>query len=85
VIFTKDAEKRFEEFNDSQIIARNDALGIKYDDQAICDDATLLLRYNCPEETCDRACLGWPDLHRHVKHEHGRVMWLVLNDYTPIV
>ncbi|KAF8534030.1 hypothetical protein BDD12DRAFT_448342 [Trichophaea hybrida] len=74
VIFTQDAEKRFEEFKDSEIIARNDALGIKYDDQAICDDATLLLRYNCPEETCDRACLSWPDLHRHVKQEHSRVM-----------
>jgi len=74
VIFTKEHDKLFEDFKDLEIIAQNAALGIKYDDQAICDDATLLLRYNCPEETCDRACLGWPDLHRHVKHEHNRVM-----------
>ncbi|KAA8909334.1 hypothetical protein FN846DRAFT_776407 [Sphaerosporella brunnea] len=74
VIFTKDTEKLYEEFKDAEIIAQNNALGIKYDDQAICDDATLLLRYNCPDPSCDRACLGWPDLHRHVKVEHGRSM-----------
>ncbi|TGZ79560.1 hypothetical protein EX30DRAFT_308693 [Ascodesmis nigricans] len=74
VIFTKDADKRFEEFTDSDIVARNDALGIKYEDQAICDDTTLLLRYNCPDANCDRACRGWPDLHRHVRQDHGLVM-----------
>lgn len=34
----------------------------------------LLLRYNCPDATCDNACLGWPDLHRHVKSQHGKVI-----------
>jgi E3 ubiquitin-protein ligase ZNF598 len=34
----------------------------------------LLLRYNCPDEECDVACLSWPDLHRHVKSVHQRWM-----------
>jgi E3 ubiquitin-protein ligase ZNF598 len=34
----------------------------------------LLLRYNCPDETCDFAGLGWPDLHRHVKSVHHKRM-----------
>jgi hypothetical protein len=38
----------------------------------------LLLQYNCPDGECDVACLGWPDLHRHVKTAHGKVMWYVL-------
>ncbi len=32
----------------------------------------ILLRYNCPDGDCDVACLGWPDLHRHVKGVHQR-------------
>lgn len=34
----------------------------------------LLLRYNCPEPSCDFAGLGWPDLHRHVKSAHRKRM-----------
>lgn len=34
----------------------------------------LLLRYNCPDDECDVACLSWPDLHRHVKSVHQRWM-----------
>lgn len=40
----------------------------------ILEDTILLLRYNCPDRDCDVACLGWPDLHRHVKSKHGKVM-----------
>lgn len=32
----------------------------------------LLLRYNCPDDDCDVACLGWPDLHRHVRSVHHK-------------
>jgi len=34
----------------------------------------LLLRYNCPDPTCDIACWGWPDLHRHVKNVHHKIL-----------
>ncbi len=34
----------------------------------------LLLRYNCPDESCDYAGLGWPDLHRHVRSVHHKKM-----------
>ena len=52
----------------------DEVLGIKYERQEIFDDTILLLRYNCPDESCDIACLGWPDLHRHVKTQHGKFM-----------
>ena len=32
----------------------------------------LLLRYNCPADDCDVACLGYPDLHRHVRAVHHK-------------
>jgi hypothetical protein len=75
VIFTHNTDKRYEDFKPSEIVFQNPALGIKYDDQAISDDTSLLLRYNCPEPSCDQAGLGWPGLHRHVRAVHNRVMW----------
>ena len=52
----------------------DDLLGIKYEEKEIHDDTVLLLRYNCPDTDCDVACLGWPDLHRHVKSIHHKMM-----------
>ncbi|KAL4776923.1 hypothetical protein BDW60DRAFT_203023 [Aspergillus nidulans var. acristatus] len=74
VIFTDDPTKRYEEFQDSDYSQKDDNLGIKYEKDEIFEDTVLLLRYNCPDRDCDVACLGWPDLHRHVKSKHGKVM-----------
>ncbi|KAL4988211.1 hypothetical protein BDW68DRAFT_159658 [Aspergillus falconensis] len=74
VIFTDDPTKRYEEFQDSDYSQKDDNLGIKYEKDEIFEDTVLLLRYNCPDRNCDVACLGWPDLHRHVKSKHGKVM-----------
>ncbi|KAK8175734.1 zinc finger protein [Phyllosticta citrichinensis] len=74
VIFTDDANKRFEDFAASELTSTDSNLGIKYESTDICEDTVLLLRYNCPDESCDVACLGWPDLHRHVKSVHHKVM-----------
>ena len=49
-------------------------MGIKYEKKDIYADTLLLLRYNCPDEMCDIACWGWPDLHRHVKSTHHKIM-----------
>lgn len=77
VVFTDDPAKRFEEFTDADFSRTDANLGIKYENDEIFEDTVLLLRYNCPDRTCDVACLGWPDLHRHVKSKHGKVMWYV--------
>ncbi|PWY94950.1 hypothetical protein BO94DRAFT_562671 [Aspergillus sclerotioniger CBS 115572] len=74
VIFTDDHTKRFEDFTDADFSQKDENLGIKYENNDIFEDTVLLLRYNCPDRGCDVACLGWPDLHRHVKSKHSRVM-----------
>ncbi|KIW84563.1 hypothetical protein Z517_03813 [Fonsecaea pedrosoi CBS 271.37] len=74
VIFTDNAEKRYEDFKDAEFAKIDDNLGIKYEKDIILEDTILLLRYNCPDKDCDVACLGWPDLHRHVRSKHGKVM-----------
>lgn len=47
---------------------------MRYTNEDIVGDTVLLLRYNCPEPSCDFAGLGWPDLHRHVKGTHHKRM-----------
>ncbi|KAF4637681.1 hypothetical protein G7Y89_g408 [Cudoniella acicularis] len=72
VIFTDDATKRFEDYADSDIANTDQNIGIRYENTDIEEDTRLLLRYNCPDADCDVACLGWPDLHRHVRGAHHR-------------
>lgn len=74
VIFTDSPDKRYEEFSDDEFMKIDSNLGIKYEKPEIFEDTILLLRYNCPDHDCDAACLGWPDLHRHVKSKHGKTM-----------
>jgi hypothetical protein len=75
VIFTDDPLKRFEDYRPEDFASQDDNLGIKYEKLEIFEDTVLLLRYNCPDPNCDVACLGWPDLHRHVKAAHHKFMW----------
>lgn len=74
VIFTDDSTKRYEDFTDGDFAHVDSSLGIKYEKSDIYEDTVLLLRYNCPDESCDVACLGWGDLHRHVRSAHKKVM-----------
>ncbi|CZR51243.1 related to E3 ubiquitin ligase [Phialocephala subalpina] len=72
VIFTDDAEKRYEEFTDADIASVDQNIGIRYENNDIQDDTRLLLRYNCPDQDCDVACLSWPLLHKHVQSVHQK-------------
>ena len=74
VIFTDDATKRYEDFTTADFQQVDDVLGIQYERKDIYDDTLLLLRYNCPDDGCDIACWGWPDLHRHVRSVHHKVL-----------
>jgi E3 ubiquitin-protein ligase ZNF598 len=75
VIFTDSPTKNFEEFSDSDFFKSLDNLGIHFENKESFTDTELLLRYNCPDADCDVACLGWPDLHRHVQTAHNKKMW----------
>ncbi|KAH8787959.1 zinc finger protein [Diaporthe sp. PMI_573] len=74
VIFTDDPSKRFEAYTDADITSADENIGIRYTNEDIVGDTVLLLRYNCPDLSCDFAGLGWPDLHRHVRSAHHNKM-----------
>lgn len=74
VVFSDDASKNFEDFKYADFVTVDKELGIRYESHDILQDTVLLLRFNCPDPSCDVACLGWPDLHRHVKTIHHKIM-----------
>ncbi|KXJ85912.1 hypothetical protein Micbo1qcDRAFT_190754 [Microdochium bolleyi] len=74
VIFTDDGTKRYEDYADADISTTDDNIGIRYAKEDIVGDTVLLLRYNCPEASCDFAGLGWPNLHKHVRSTHNKKM-----------
>ncbi|KAI5820816.1 hypothetical protein BZA77DRAFT_367695, partial [Pyronema omphalodes] len=74
VIFTKDDKKSFEDFGESDIYSWEEQLGIMYQLQEIEQDTNALLRFRCPDRSCEQSCSGWPDLYRHVEKEHGKLM-----------
>lgn len=74
VIFTDNPEKRFDEYPRAEISSADENIGVRYTNEDIVGDTVLLLRYNCPDPSCDFAGLGWPDLHRHVKSTHHKRM-----------
>lgn len=74
VIFTDSTDKQFQDFSDSEFAKIDENLGIKFEKERILEDTILLLRYNCPDKTCDMACQSWPNLQRHVRGKHGKLM-----------
>ncbi|KAI0117520.1 hypothetical protein F4814DRAFT_289715 [Daldinia grandis] len=74
VIFTDDATKRYQDYSDTDVTSTDDNIGIRYTNEDIVGDTFLLLHYNCPDDSCDFAGLGWPDLHRHVRATHHKKM-----------
>jgi len=39
------------------------------------EDTLILLRFNCPDGSCDYIAGGWNDLKLHVRSLHGNLMW----------
>ncbi|KAF9411205.1 hypothetical protein BGZ94_001410 [Podila epigama] len=71
MIFTRDAEKPFEEYQLSSMAYFDRKLNVYFEDQEMYEDTMVLLRFNCPDPTCEVACPdGWNQLKSHVKKVH---------------
>ncbi|KAN0122893.1 hypothetical protein V8E51_001219 [Hyaloscypha variabilis] len=84
VIFSNNPTKRYEDFSDADIASTDENIGIRYESNDIREDTVLLLRYNCPADDCDVACLGYPDLHRHVRAVHHKKICDLCSRYKKV-
>ncbi|ESZ98246.1 hypothetical protein SBOR_1342 [Sclerotinia borealis F-4128] len=64
VIFTDNATKNYEDFSNEDISNTDPNIGIRYESNDIQEDTLLLLRYNCPDLTCDTA---YKELENHMR------------------
>ncbi|KAK4053354.1 hypothetical protein OIO90_003966 [Microbotryomycetes sp. JL221] len=70
VIFTVDSDKPYSEYSPTSLPFSDSKLGISFETREQLDDSIALLRFNCPELTCEDVRQSWPDLKRHVKAAH---------------
>ncbi|KAF9425296.1 hypothetical protein BGZ76_003328 [Entomortierella beljakovae] len=71
MIFTRDSEKLFQDYDLKTMAFFDRKLNIYFEDQEMYEDTMVLLRFNCPDPTCEVACPdGWNQLKSHVKKQH---------------
>ncbi|KAH7044104.1 hypothetical protein BKA57DRAFT_468677 [Linnemannia elongata] len=71
MIFTRHPEKAFQDYNLKSMAYYDRKLNIYFEDQEMYEDTMVLLRFNCPDPTCEVACPeGWNQLKSHVKKVH---------------
>ncbi|KAF9111441.1 hypothetical protein BGX27_004921 [Mortierella sp. AM989] len=71
MIFTRNAEKQFQDYDLKSMAFFDRKLNIYFEDQEMYEDTMVLLRFNCPDPTCEVACPdGWNQLKSHVKKIH---------------
>ncbi|KAG0208355.1 hypothetical protein BGX28_000649 [Mortierella sp. GBA30] len=75
MIFTRDAERPFQEYDLKTMAYFDRKLNVYFEDQEMYEDTMVLLRFNCPDPTCEVACPdGWNQLKSHVKKAHKLVL-----------
>ncbi|TPX39597.1 hypothetical protein SeMB42_g06312 [Synchytrium endobioticum] len=75
VLFTKSSTKSYRQSDVQQIPFFDNKLQIYFEEADAMEDSMILLRFNCPDSTCDVSCPnGWGQLKAHVKRDHGMLM-----------
>lgn len=75
VILTSLPDKPFQDYTAADTPFSDKKLDARFETSQMLEDVMILLRFNCPEPTCDFACEGWSDLKRHVKRVHSMLLW----------
>ncbi|TCD70278.1 hypothetical protein EIP91_004179 [Steccherinum ochraceum] len=74
VIFTVSPDALWESFTPDAIPYKDPKLSIGFETQEMMEDSLILLRFNCPDSSCDYIANGWSDLKLHTRASHGKVM-----------
>ncbi|KAF9357685.1 hypothetical protein BGX34_009271 [Mortierella sp. NVP85] len=71
MLFTRDPEKPFQDYDLKSMAYYDRKLNVYFEDQEMYEDTMVILRFNCPDPSCDVACPeGWKQLKTHVKNVH---------------
>ncbi|KAI9511097.1 hypothetical protein F5148DRAFT_1173692 [Russula earlei] len=74
VMFTVSADAPFLSYAPENVPYRDEKLAISFETEEMMQDSLILLRFNCPDPSCDYIATGWNDLELHVRGAHKRFM-----------
>ncbi|KII88284.1 hypothetical protein PLICRDRAFT_29860 [Plicaturopsis crispa FD-325 SS-3] len=74
VIFTTSPDAPFLSYTPESIPLKDSKLAISFETQEMMEETMILLRFNCPDASCDHVATGWNDLRLHVRAVHGKMM-----------
>ncbi|KAI8328664.1 hypothetical protein BD560DRAFT_441782 [Blakeslea trispora] len=72
VVFTVDSEKLYESYKRQDTPYYDKKYDIRFETEAMFEEAQVLMQYNCPDQDCESAFENWNELKRHVKQAHDR-------------
>ena len=78
VVFTVSPDAPWASYDPATLPYKDAKLNISFETQEMMEESVVLLRFNCPDSTCDYIGNGWSDLKLHTRGAHGKVMWYVL-------
>ena len=78
VVFTVSPDAPFSTYTQESIPFKDEKLGLSFETEEIMQESLLLLRFNCPDPSCDHMATGWNDLKLHVRGTHKKFMWCAL-------
>ncbi|KIJ44253.1 hypothetical protein M422DRAFT_30404 [Sphaerobolus stellatus SS14] len=74
LIFTLSPDQDYESFTPESIPFKDSKLSVYFETQEMMEDSLILLKFNCPDSSCDFIAHGWGDLKIHVRATHGKAM-----------
>lgn len=83
MVFTTSSTASFGSFKQNDILYKDAKLSIYFETQEMMEDTLILLRFNCPDGSCDYIASGWSDLKLHVRGVHGNLIWYECSPLTP--
>ncbi|KXN92886.1 hypothetical protein AN958_07306 [Leucoagaricus sp. SymC.cos] len=74
VIFTTSPDAEFGVYKPDDIPHKDAKLSIYFETQEMMEETLILLKFNCPDASCDYIGNGWADLKLHTRAVHARLM-----------
>ena len=79
VVFTLSPDAPFSSYTPERTPHKDEKLAISFETQEMMQESLFLLRYNCPDPSCDFQATGWNDLKLHVRGTHKKQIWCAPN------
>ena len=75
VVFTLSSDAPFSSYVPDTMPLKDEKLALSFETEEIMQESIVLLRFNCPDSSCDYTATGWNDLKLHARGVHDKFIW----------